>query len=84
MTFSRANRMKQFFIALDQLINTCCFWLPGGSWADETLSARAWRIRGEYPKLHKTIDTILFFDSNHCEESYLSEKQRLQSPVETR
>ena len=76
--------MKQVLIAIDQFINTLCFWLPGGCWADETLSARAWRIRGEYPRLHVWLDRLFFWDDNHCEESYESERLRLQAPPELR
>ena len=76
--------MKQFFIAFDQLLNTMCFWLPGDSWADETLSARAWRIREKYPIYHRIIDTIFFFQKDHCKSSYTSELLRNQSPPEER
>ncbi len=72
---------KQVLIALDQLINALC-----GGWADETISSRAWRLHvgksTSYPKY--LIDFIFFFDKNHCQESYESERLRLQSPPELR
>jgi len=76
--------MYQILIAIDQLFNTLCFWMPGGRWADETLSSRSWRIRHTHPIYHKVIDKIFFFDKNHCEYSYISEQLRLQAPPETR
>jgi pantothenate kinase-related protein Tda10 len=67
------------FIGLDQLANCLLAGEP-----DETLSARAWRTEQEGKLLGKIcrplIDTLLFFDKNHCEESYVSEKQRKQLP----
>ena len=62
--------MKQVLIALDQLANT----LLAGH-ADETLSARAYRLsrdRGRHwPR--RLIDAIFFWDENHCEEAHRSE-----------
>lgn len=77
--------LKQILIALDQLLNTLLFWLPGGCWADETLSARAWRCRNTKPfdKIQPVIDR-LFFDPSHCLDSYLSERRRFQLPPEYR
>lgn len=75
--------MKQFFIALDQLLNTA-IWIKGDGfgWADETLSARAYRIekRGGTSIPRKIIDTLFFFDEYHCEESYYSEVNRKHLP----
>ena len=76
--------MKQFFIAIDQLLNVTCFWLPGGCWADETLSARAWRVREATPWLYLAIDALFFWESAHCLMSYQSELKRRQSPPEER
>lgn len=68
--------MKQILIALDQLANT----LLGGM-ADETLSARAWRIQSP---LCPVIDAIFFWDKQgvkgHCQLSYESEVLRSQLP----
>lgn len=69
-------RIKQTLIAFDQLVNAML-----GGWADETLSSRAWR---ESPRLARVIDIIFWFDKDHCKESYLSEKKRLQIAPELR
>lgn len=75
--------MKQFLIALDQLFNTI---LCG--YADETLSARAWRAEKKGKILGKIfrplIDLLFFFQEDHCYKSYLSEVQKRQFPREYR
>ena len=75
-----ARYVKQFLIALDQLLNALL-----GGYADETLSARAWRTEQDgkfFGKIFRPlIDTLLFFDSQHCYKSYLSEKHRKQFPI---
>lgn len=69
--------IKQNLISFDQFINTLL-----GGYADETLSARAWRteqkgkIFGKF--FRPLIDTLLFFDKDHCYKSYLSELNRKQ------
>lgn len=75
MTFT--EHLKQFLIALDQVVNTMC-----GGYADETLSCRAYRhyLKGEYKWVKVLIDFIFFFDKDHCYTSYLSEQERLQLP----
>ena len=76
------HQFKQNAIAVDQLLNAC---IPGG-WADETFSARCWRLRGRpiWGALRRLVDTLLFFDPAHCKESYKSEVERLQCPPELR
>lgn len=71
--------MIQIAIAIDQLANT----LLGGT-ADETLSARAHRMR---VKGHRYwgwtaafIDALFFWDADHCLKAYQSEQARLQLP----
>ena len=73
--------LKQVLIALDQLLNTLF-----KGYADETLSSRAYRLRVERGRVwaERIIDTVLFFDDNHCEESYISEVQRRQLPPSLR
>jgi hypothetical protein len=66
----------QVLIALDQLCNAVF-----GGWADETLSSRAWR---EMPCMAKAIDLLLWFDKDHCFESYVSEQLRMQMPPSLR
>lgn len=74
-------KLAQVAVALDQLINTIF-----GGYADETMSSRCWRLRNEQPYryLRKTIDTVLWFDKDHCETSYNSERQRKYFPQELR
>lgn len=67
---------KQIAIAFDQLANA----LLGGM-ADETLSARAHRTGSAWEPL---IDALFFWQSDHCFESYMSEKARKQLPQEYR
>jgi hypothetical protein len=69
-------RLAQVLIALDQLANAIC-----GGWADETLSSRAYR---ESPRAEKFINTLFFWDKDHCYESYVSEQLRTQLPPELR
>jgi hypothetical protein len=64
--------MKQILIALDQLLNA----LFGGM-ADETISAHAYRSNW---RIRMAIINFIFFDKNHCMDSFISEQQRLQLP----
>lgn len=66
--------MKQTLIALDQLANTVV-WIKGDGFgfADETLSARAWRLRDQ-SSAWKRIDRIFFWDADHCRKAYESER----------
>jgi hypothetical protein len=63
-------------IAIDQLANA----LVGGK-ADETLSARAHRqrLKGRYAAA-SFIDALFFWQQNHCERAYESERNRTQLP----
>jgi hypothetical protein len=67
---------KQVLIAADQFVNTLL-----GGWADETLSARTYRMN--WFTLEKIINFIML-DSSHCKNSYISEKIRAYSPPEVR
>lgn len=75
--------MTQQLIALDQFINTLV-WAryEGFGFADETLSARCWRLRRHpfWAEAMKVINQIFFWQTNHCQESYLAECKRLQYP----
>ena len=77
MTF----RIPQILIALDQLANTLL-----GGWADETISARAWRLHKEHLRwgcLYRLIN-IVMMSRSHCRDSYLACKDRAYSPPEGR
>lgn len=67
----------QVAVAFDQLVNT----LMGG-YADETLSARAWRhhLDGSRMWPRWIIDHLFFWQTNHCKEAYESELLRKQLP----
>ncbi len=76
------KRTEQIPIAIDQLVNTIC-----GGWADETISSVAWRKRQEgkgWAILRRVIDTLFFWQTNHCRSAYESEKNRRQLPPELR
>ena len=68
--------LKQVAIAIDQLLNA----LLGGM-ADETLSARAHCTGSAWEYV---IDTLFFWQTDHCQDAYLSEKERKQLPQEYR
>ena len=73
------TRLKNILIALDQLLNA----LLGGA-PDETLSSRAHRAREAgkpgWRHVARVIDTLLWFDREHCRTSYEAERQRRQLP----
>ena len=66
-------------IAFDQLLNT----LFGGS-CDETLSAKAFRLKDNNSIPYKIINSIFFWQKDHCYEAFLSELKRIQLPEEYR
>lgn len=70
--------IKNILISLDQLANSVLCGLP-----DETLSSRAYRTEQTGAILGKffrpLIDCVLFWDYQHCYNSYLSEIKRKQS-----
>ena len=63
-------RPKQIMIAFDQFCNT----LVGG-WADETFSARCWRLSHRQPwkTLRPLVDGLFWFDPEHCFTSFVVE-----------
>ncbi len=69
--------MKQVAIAIDQLLNT----LLGGK-ADETLSARVYRIElnggNSWPR--RFVDNLFFWQKNHCSTAWQAEHDRLHFP----
>lgn len=73
---------RQFLIAFDQMINAIF-----AGWADETISARAWRQHTNYTRWAigmKVIDWIMFWQKSHCHQAYLAELYRDQVPPEER
>jgi len=74
------RQIDQTWVAFDQLFNV----LTGG-WADETFSSRTWRNRERQPfKTIKVILGIVFFNKNHCEDAYKSERIHDDLPPELR
>lgn len=74
--------LKNVLIGLDQTLNCCVKLSDGWGEPDEMLSARAWRLRKQHPALREVIDTLFFWDINHCEECYYIEMRRKQLPLE--
>lgn len=70
--------MKQVAIAVDQLLNTLF-----GGYADETISARVYRNRNNswwWAFWLRTIDTVFFWQEEHCRKSALAELNRKHLP----
>lgn len=65
--------IQQLLIAIDQLLNAIIF-----GWADETISARAHRCNKmrRWYIAEKVIDTLFFWQDEHCKKSHESEKAR--------
>jgi hypothetical protein len=73
--------MFEVLVAVDQLANAIL-----GGYSDETMSARCWRLREQQPyaRLRLVIDWLFFWQPNHCESAYKSERLRSQLPAEYR
>lgn len=72
----------QILIAFDQLINAL-LW----GYADETLSARAYRhaeIKKDRRWPMMLINSLFFWQDNHCKQSYESELKRAHLPPSMR
>lgn len=75
--------MTQFLIAFDQLMNTLVYVKGDGfGYADETLSARAYRLREESVLPYKLINALFFWQDDHCKQAYYSEVFNKQLPAE--
>lgn len=72
-------KLMQIAVAFDQLVNTLL-----GGYADETMSSRCWRLRVRQPYkfLRPIIDSIFFWQKDHCEQSFKSELARKYQPKE--
>ena len=81
------HNLKQLLICIDQLANVL-IGLCGGrkAWADETMSAHAWRMYLERNRswAYKLVDALFWFDKDHCKESYESEVLKRQLPPSMR
>ena len=80
-----AINMKQVLIAIDQTVNTLVWAKDEGfGMADETISARAWRLqhRSAWGVARAIIDTVFFWEKDHCENSYRVELARKHLPSE--
>lgn len=81
--------LHQVFIVCDQLVNVFATPFHRGAWADETLSARAYRAyagnRAWGLALMPVVDLLFFWQGpRHCERAYNAEVKRLQAPPEAR
>jgi hypothetical protein len=77
--------MTQVLIAFDQLINTVIYIKGDGfGYADETLSARAWRLRTLSSFPYRFINALFFWQDDHCRQAYESEHNNSQLPREYR
>lgn len=74
------DRIYQFLIAVDQLLGAVVgLFHRRGAWADETLSARAWREHlksNGWNKARKVIDIMFFWQKSHCEQAFHAERER--------
>ena len=78
--------MKQYafelLIALDRMVNA----ILGGS-CDETLSARAWamHLKGQpyWGWTYRAINTLFFWQHDHCQGAYLYERSRWSDRVKS-
>lgn len=83
------HNFHQLAICIDQLGNVLLgllFCPCEKSWADETLSSRSWRwhVSGKRSWPKSIIETIFFWEKNHCQESFESERLGRQLPPEAR
>lgn len=66
------KRAEHIAFGFDQTANAAI----GGHW-DETISSRAWRERNNSSRWYYAmllIDALFWFDPNHCQKSFESEK----------
>lgn len=81
---------EQCFIAFDQLVNALIPPLDGTvSYADETLSARAYRAHRDGKIMGRVlmpvIDLLFFWQGpDHCKNAYIKEFERKNYPEEYR
>jgi hypothetical protein len=79
------NRLYFHFIeillALDQLVNAFT-----GGWSDETLSSRCYRKRDKkfFNFLRIVINSLFFWQEDHCKKAFKSELSKTHWPEEMR
>ena len=83
--------LHQLFLVVDQALNVLITPCHGGAWADETMSARAWRANRDgrlWGRVMRPVIDWLFAwqhaEGGHCRRSYERERARMHSPPETR
>jgi len=78
-----AKYLVNIFIGVDQLITAIL-----GGWPDETISSYVYRLEKQKKLfgriMRPTIDTIFFWQKNHCEQSMIAERLHLQTTPEFR
>lgn len=88
----------QALVSMDQALYNFCgaLWallacvlrtMPTGrTWADESLSSRAyrWEQNGVRSWPRRLIDRLFFWEQDHCYQSYISEREGRQLPPELR
>lgn len=74
--------LKNLLIAIDQFAGALIL----GNHADITISAQAWlwHLQGKRDWPYLLIDTLFWFDDNHCQESFENECKGSQLPEECR
>ncbi len=79
------QRIIQILIAFSQLLNTLLGLFIDDGWADESVSAKAYRLRHHgWHKLYKLINFIFFKEDDHCKASYIAELKSRHLPPEYR
>ena len=75
------QRILNLLIALDQFIYVLI--TLGAGFPDETMSSAAYKAEKEgrfFGFFRPVIDTLLWFDKDHCHQAYISEFCRRQLP----
>ena len=79
-------RLSNVSVSINQLIGTILSL--GAKYPDETMSSYSWRLESKgrifgriFPPL---IDTLLFWERDHCYGAWLDEKARRHMPPEMR
>lgn len=83
--FAFKHWLVQLFIVFDQLLNVLLTPFHSGAWADETMSARAYRAYSDgrlWGRVWMPVIDFLFFwqGPRHCERAFVKERERMHSP----